>query len=760
MQTQTQTPKYQGEPSIEALASGLGTLGRYGDEYMVHAAHGETVVPAEIFESNPELKQQLFQQMRMMGIKDPNRYVVGNSLNSINPLTGQPEFFFKRIFRAIRKVIKKVAPIVVPMLGNMILPGIGGPLASAMMTKMQGGSWGDALKGAALSYGMSALGSGVKGIMSAGKGQAMSGFFSGLKSGAMAPFNAASNLFSSGAQNPLAQGIFGPKGMNLAFQSAGSTIDPYTGQAMSQGFSKPGSSFLRRAFDFTTPSYNANLTSPNVQTTGDYKTVTGGDAGNTTTYSTPGDGGGINSNSSVSNVPNTDYSAYPGAETTSSGFDNTSQRLGNVNTTSADTGNLGQEFKTSGNSTLGNKTSYINPDAGVAAGAGETSYLDRKLGVKAADVVREQAGNLVIPAVTAGAAYLMQDDEDIPEGDDPRIKGQTNVQQKAWADYNAQRGRPDYNTWRRSAEAKRLMLASGIFPATTDASQLATTTGITQDQAQNYLNDQYAPFVNPLPITNQVASNQQQVYNQGGIASFAVGGPVDGPQAMDGGQAMDAITMKNEEVLRSGGDTFVHEGVTYKAGRPPVQISESETMMTNNATAPGSNFIGSNMPSTMQSESNSGIFGGSGVMQPDPNYTPRPEEFSSPVMQQLAQQAFQTPNITNQGPQPLMQLNTPADIQNSGIFMQNPNQSAFSRNAMGMPQIGGQPQQTQPMILAANGGEVEGPGTGTSDSIPANLSDGEFVMTAEAVRNAGGGDRNMGAARMYDLMNRFEGGRA
>ena len=33
-------------------------------------------------------------------------------------------------------------------------------------------------------------------------------------------------------------------------------------------------------------------------------------------------------------------------------------------------------------------------------------------------------------------------------------------------------------------------------------------------------------------------------------------------------------------------------------------------------------------------------------------------------------------------------------------------------------------------------------------------------MTAEAVRNAGGGDRNMGAARMYDLMNRFERGTA
>ena len=34
----------------------------------------------------------------------------------------------------------------------------------------------------------------------------------------------------------------------------------------------------------------------------------------------------------------------------------------------------------------------------------------------------------------------------------------------------------------------------------------------------------------------------------------------------------------------------------------------------------------------------------------------------------------------------------------------------------------------------ANGGEVEGYGTGTSDSVPARLSDGEFVLTAKAVR--------------------------
>ncbi len=59
-------------------------------------------------------------------------------------------------------------------------------------------------------------------------------------------------------------------------------------------------------------------------------------------------------------------------------------------------------------------------------------------------------------------------------------------------------------------------------------------------------------------------------------------------------------------------------------------------------------------------------------------------------------------------------------------------------------------------MFAAVGGEVEGPGTGTSDSVPARLSDGEFVVTAKAVRGAGGGDRDVGAARMYDMMSNLE----
>jgi|TARA_B100001540_G_scaffold310252_1_gene327746 hypothetical protein len=55
-----------------------------------------------------------------------------------------------------------------------------------------------------------------------------------------------------------------------------------------------------------------------------------------------------------------------------------------------------------------------------------------------------------------------------------------------------------------------------------------------------------------------------------------------------------------------------------------------------------------------------------------------------------------------------------------------------------------------------NGGAANGPGTGTSDSIPARLSDGEFVMTAKAVKGAGNGSRAEGVRKMYELMNSLE----
>jgi hypothetical protein len=45
-----------------------------------------------------------------------------------------------------------------------------------------------------------------------------------------------------------------------------------------------------------------------------------------------------------------------------------------------------------------------------------------------------------------------------------------------------------------------------------------------------------------------------------------------------------------------------------------------------------------------------------------------------------------------------------------------------------------------------------------ADDIPAMLSNNEFVFTADAVRNAGGGNVDRGAQRMYSLMKNLESG--
>ena len=99
---------------------------------------------------------------------------------------------------------------------------------------------------------------------------------------------------------------------------------------------------------------------------------------------------------------------------------------------------------------------------------------------------------------------------------------------------------------------------------------------------------------------------------------------------------------------------------------------------------------------------------------------------------------------------------------NQGIMAMQPMGSPFQRPMSSSPM--------SPLSFNRDGGYIEGPGTGRSDSIPARiyqdgqpvqearLSDGEFVMTERAVRGAGNGDRAKGAARMYRMMREFEKG--
>ncbi len=121
----------------------MANFGRYGDDTVAHVETGELIVPRALIEKNPQLKESIFKHLKELGVEDPERYVVGESKNSLNPTTGLPEFFFKKIFRGLKKVVKKVtkavkkvakkvvkvvkkaAPIIIPLALNALFPGMG-----------------------------------------------------------------------------------------------------------------------------------------------------------------------------------------------------------------------------------------------------------------------------------------------------------------------------------------------------------------------------------------------------------------------------------------------------------------------------------------------------------------------------------------------------------------------------------------------------------------------------------------------------------
>jgi hypothetical protein len=177
----------EGIAQFPALAQRMAAMGRGGDDTLAHVQTGELIIPAALLAQDPALKEGLFQRLRDMGIEDPERYVVGSEINSLNPETGIPEFFLKKIFKGISKavtnivkgvvkVVKKIAPVVLPIVGALFFgPIYGAALGSGIATLINGGSFKDALKSAAIS-GLTGLGSaGVSGMMSG------AGFGAGVK---------------------------------------------------------------------------------------------------------------------------------------------------------------------------------------------------------------------------------------------------------------------------------------------------------------------------------------------------------------------------------------------------------------------------------------------------------------------------------------------------------------------------------------------------------------------------------------------------
>jgi hypothetical protein len=111
------------------VQSDLSQYGRYGDSMMAHVAPGEAIVPREVMDQNPQLLNAIAQAIRDAGA-DPSAYIVGHGMK-INPETGQPEFFFKKVFKAVKKIAPYAAAAAALYFGGPAVLGSLGGLSGA-----------------------------------------------------------------------------------------------------------------------------------------------------------------------------------------------------------------------------------------------------------------------------------------------------------------------------------------------------------------------------------------------------------------------------------------------------------------------------------------------------------------------------------------------------------------------------------------------------------------------------------------------------
>jgi len=240
-----ETVGHGGIANVHNIADRIAEYGRYGDDTLAHVETGELVVPKALLEKNPALKASIFEHLEELGVEDPERYIVGSGVNSLNPDTQLPEFFVGKLFKKARKVFKKVvkgvkktlkkvgkvlkkaSAVVLPVVLTLAFPAMGsimtGALSGGIGTLINGGNLKDALKAAAIG---GVTGAVVKGGYNKLTGKA--GFLDTIKS-------EVSNLTNLKAQFSTAGGIFDParySGAAAAIPSAGAQAAPVSTQPL------------------------------------------------------------------------------------------------------------------------------------------------------------------------------------------------------------------------------------------------------------------------------------------------------------------------------------------------------------------------------------------------------------------------------------------------------------------------------------------------------------------------------------------------
>lgn len=191
--------------------------GRATDTVLAHMTLGEVVIPREIMEDE-EAQQMISAVFQAFGA-DIREFTVGDPSNKINPETGYPEFFFKKL----KKIFKKIAPIASIAL-PFIFPGFGAALGGAL------GLTGTAASAA----GSGLIGAGLGGISGGAKGALLGGVGGGVAGGLG---NVAGSTLASTTGNAAMQGATQGSGVLGAITrnvpSLGSSLVQGAGSGMS-----------------------------------------------------------------------------------------------------------------------------------------------------------------------------------------------------------------------------------------------------------------------------------------------------------------------------------------------------------------------------------------------------------------------------------------------------------------------------------------------------------------------------------------------
>ena len=746
------SPDYELAPvglaSMQQQAQRLAEHGRNGDIYVVHAAEGETVIPVEVLDANPMVKELLFEQMRDMGL-DPGRYMVGNDLNSLNPETGMPEFFFKSIFKGIGKVIKKVvkvvkkvAPIVlpiaaaafgIPFLGPAFGAGTFGAsfVGSGIGSLLGGDSIGTAFKKAAIGGGLASLTGFAKGAFSS-TGTALGGL-EGSFTGSTPVFGAPGTEFAGqrigvnvAASPGGAKSIFGASD---ASRAGGEASNVQFNKIKQGDFFEGATQGLTGETGEGGPGYLANTSF----TTGTPPTTAGATtAGATTAGTTPAGVGSVSKlaaptdySTAFDSLSNAKLAPKPGE--TLFGSEGLNKFWNNLRGGPDFTGknvleSAGITDKAFGAFTPGQQTALKAQAAKIAAGASPTALR--------AAVAPFAAGAGILGLTSALGGFETGGDDDNGQADrdyrkrfDDMKYGRNNVYKSNQEDYDVILFPSDnYNNNGLDKYGRRIRkFANGgatfdPFSYTPQSLGPSYTPPLSYRDSRSIFNPSFSPTPAPVPTALDFQSSYE---------------PLDVKPWLPPEYTPTEYFPENTAYDPDDHSVSLFDEGDYEPEKIPGDDEDDDDGLVGDDSIPVKPlvFFDDEQPDDSDDADNSGTEDDDAGAPADGNESQDDSEDNED--------------------------GGPSGGGGGGSGDDDDTDSGGDDSGQGEADGGYIGEESRPRAQML----VEGPGTERSDDIPAMLSDGEFVLNARSVRGAdptGQGNRYLGAQNLYKMMRDFE----